>query len=319
VNDINDKQADSKQIATGRNPVFRVAVTVVALALIAFILSCHLTIAEIDQSAAGTSLAQTLLGDARTALSLKLYTRADLFFHRGVPHIHEKAFDSDIFQKAWEKVSPTKHAHVHGAGGIKEIMPWLELSIKADPQNLDSYLVAAFWLYSGAKRPDLALNVLREAQFNIPFSYRVRMEKGRILLQTGDYKGALQAYDAALNIWQKTADPKDQDALLDKSEALLYHGLLLEVAGDRKGALRDFQARAKIRKPTPEMLERMQQLSQGLETTPPVIDLLVVLLKKEDKHRQECEHQHHDDGDDHHHDEHDDDHEHEHENHLNRP
>lgn len=286
------------------NAVFRVATALIVLMLLAFILASHLAIASIDYTSSETSLAEAVLGNARTALSAKLYTEADVYFHRGVPHIHEKAFDSDIFQQIRQKVSPSRHVHVHGAAGIKEIMPWLELSIKADPQHLESYLVAAFWLAGKARRPDLALKLLAQAQRNIPYSYQTQMEKGRILLHTGDHSGALQAFTAALAFWQKSANKNSKESLFDKARILLYHGLLEEEAGNRTAALNDLRQMAGIHPPAPSMLKRINNLAAGKKTSPNAHDLLASVLQKEDKQRHKCNHHHHHAHGDHDEDEH---------------
>ncbi len=271
---------------------------ILILLIIAFILGSRLAVAGISYDTTKKSLAQAAFGDARMALSAKLYTEADVYFHRGVPHIHKHAFSSDIFQQAREKVSPSKHVHVHGSSGIKEIMPWLDLSIRANPQNLESYLVAAFWLAGEANRKDLALDLLIKAQRNIPFSYQVQMEKGRLLLHMGKHNEALQAFNAALAFWNKTANKKDHQALLDKAQILLYRGLLLEECGKIKAAISDFTDLRHISPESPQMNKRLSDLQAGHLPETSAHDLLASVLKKEDKHRRECKHHHHHDDDD---------------------
>lgn len=274
------------------SPIAYAVYLVITLMFLAFILASQLAVANISYDDQKKSLAEALFGDARMALSAKLYTEADVYFHRGVPHLKERAFDSDIFQNLHEKVSPSKHVHVSGASGIKEIMPWLELSIRANPRNLDSYLVAAFWLSSEAGRADLALKILEKAQRNIPYSYQVQLEKGRILLHSGQYNAALQAFTAALAFWNKTANRDDRGAQLDRSRALLYHGLLMEAAGKNTNAIADFRAALQITPESPAIRDRLTALQDGSTPDPPANDLLASMLKKEDKHRRECKHHH---------------------------
>jgi len=288
------------------NPVYTVIVAVVILALIAFILPCRMYIANVLTQDENTSLAQTLFGDTRKAVSSKLYMQADIYFHRGVPHSGKKAFKSDPFQIALEKVSPSKHTHLSGSNNIKEIMPWLDLAIRADPQNLDSYIDAAYWISREGKRYDLALNILNRAQQNIDFSFQVEFEKGRLLVHMGKLTAAMHAFSAAILFWDKTADPDDKEDILYKRRALQYRALLYENAGLTDAAITDLRNLLKLGYKSPKMEERLALLQQGKQTNPPARDLLAYMLHKEDKQSHKCAHEGHD------HAEHEHGHEHEH-------
>ena len=294
INDNRNTKITEQDSSLQRNPVYPVIALICILSLIAFTLTCRLAIANTPYEDRDLSLAETMLGDTRVIISSQFYTRADLYFHRGVPHTKERAFKSDPFQMIHDKVSPSKHTHLHGAGGIKEIMPWLDLSIRANPKNLDSYLVASFWLSSEADRPDLALQILDRAQCNIPYSYKTQLEKGRILLHNGQLTPALQAFSASISFWNKTADPADAGDLLNKSQALLYRALLYENSGMINEAIADLKAMPAISPASPEMQKRLAALQSGKPTTPPAHDLLASMLHKYDKQRRRCEHEDHD-------------------------
>ena len=167
----------------------RIAVLLVCvLSLMAFSIACRLAPAyTLAAEHASASLAQTIFGDTRIAIGSRLYTQADVYFHRGVPHQQECAFGSDLYQRLRDEVSPSQHVHLEGATDIREIMPWLDLATRANPEDSESYLVAAFWLSNSAHRPELALDVLDRAQRNIPYAYDVQLAKGRLFLHTGRY------------------------------------------------------------------------------------------------------------------------------------
>jgi tetratricopeptide (TPR) repeat protein len=120
-------------------------------------------------------------------------------------------------------------------------MPWLWLSIKMHPHNIETYLVTSFWLANAANQPDLALEVLQEAQLNNPYNYQVQIEKGRIYLKQGKLQEAKHAFDAALSFWNKTADQLNEYENMDRAEALLYRGLLAEHENDTDLAVRLYE------------------------------------------------------------------------------
>ena len=286
--------AEARQLPLHRRPQHLVIVLVGALCVLAFSLACHLTTIHAQAMPGGQrSLAQTLLGDTRIAIGSQFYTQADVYFHRGVPHEHESAFREDPFQRIHAQVSPRQHTHLSGESDIREIMPWLDLATRADPQNLDGYLVAAFWLASEAKRPGLALEILNRAQRNIPYAYEVQLAKGRLHLHTGDHGLAQQAFDATLAFWEATADATKHDHLLDKAEALLYRALLREAAGITAGAIADLRTMLTITPHRPAMRTRLEQLEMGTPTQPPARDLLATLLRQYDARHRACEHEDH--------------------------
>jgi tetratricopeptide (TPR) repeat protein len=299
-------RGDTSRIETQRVRT-RAILLVFALSLLAFSMACHLCIARTQTAQPEVqSLAETLFGDARIALAGELFARADVYFHRGAPHEVEKAFDSDPFQVLHSKVSPHDHAHAAGEFGIREIMPWLDLTTRIDPQNLDGYLVAAFWLAGEAKRPDLALEVLNRAQQNIPFSYDVQLERGRLYLRTGDRAMALQAFDAALRFWERAADSEDPNHLLDKAEALLYRALLREEAGNIADAAADLRDMLAVAPDRTAFRPRLAHLEKGEPAEPVATELLTLFLHQHDEEHSTCPHEEDDEHDHEHHDEHDD-------------
>lgn len=276
-----------------RSPVPHVTAVICVLLLVAFTLTCRLVIANTSYKNHDLSLAETMLGDTRDVISSQLYTQADVYFHKGVPHIRKRAFKSDPFQIIHDKVSPSKHAHLSGAGDIKEIMPWLDLSIRANPKNMESYLVAAFWLSSEAGLYDSALQILTRAQAHIPYSYQIQLEKGRILLQMGELEPAKKAFSAAIAFWDKKADPNNKGDLLDKSQALLYRALLNENSGNNNAAIADLKAMLEIGPKSIEMQKRLTMLQNGKTPSTSANDLLASSLHKYDKQRRKCKHEHH--------------------------
>ena len=271
--------------------------TFVILLSIAFILSCTITVSFSKQTKLTDSVTAAIIGDSRIAISQQFFETADLYFHKGSEHIIEKKFSNDIFQKVKGIVSPSAHAHI-ARNNIEEIMPWLWLSIKMNPQNIETYLVTSFWLANSAKKPEVALEVLNEAQLNNPYNYQIQIAKGRIYLKQGDLDAAQNAFDAALVFWTKTADQLNEYENMDRAEALLYRGLLAEYNNDTtlavcsyKEILTHFPNRISLKK-------RISIIENGGK--PEVIansywaDILKADIKNTSKCKYEKEHQHND-------------------------
>ncbi len=266
---------------------------IVILITIAFILSCSITtIFSTMQSKHQVSVSAAILGDSRVALSQHFFETADLYFHKGAEHIHKKKFSNDIFQRISHIVSPTKHVHI-AHSNIKEIMPWLWLSIKTNPHNLETYLTASFWLANSAGKPDVAMQVLEEAQKNNPYNYQVQIEKGRLFLKAKDLKNAKLAFDAALIFWNKTADPENEEARMDKAEILLYRGLLAEHDGDIPYAVKLYKEIIKMFPERTGIADRISTLEKGEIPDKNPNSLWNLLTRENTKERSECHH--HDD------------------------
>jgi len=204
------------------------------------------------------SVAVKALGASRVAISGQFYGAADRTFHMGVGVYRRKAFAS-WFTRLGQAIAPEGHVHLQ-AEGVNELVPWLYLATRADPHNVEAYIVAAFWLAGEGGRPDLAERVLDEARANNPKDYRIYMGKGRLALKSGAQTGAARAFDAAGVLWERDPGPDKIQARLDRAEMLVYRGLLYEAAGDVPRALacyRDelalFPGRAGIRERAAEL------------------------------------------------------------------
>lgn len=87
------------------------------------------------------------------------------------PHDWIEAFGRNFFN--------TEHTELTGAAA-DEILPWLRISTDLDPQRVDTYTVASFWLRGAMKRPKEAEEFLREGQRANPDSYEILFELGRL-------------------------------------------------------------------------------------------------------------------------------------------
>jgi tetratricopeptide (TPR) repeat protein len=279
--------------ASGHTAALRARLVVVLLWGLAFTLSCRLAVR--GQGAMAGGFLAGLLGQGRSALSAHFFRTADVYFHRGVTDAREAAPAGGFFARLHDRVSPRNHLHATGQS-IAEIMPWLELSIEADPANIEAYLVAAFWLEHEAKRADLALRVLNRGQQTNPGSYRIQLEKARLYLHQGMTDRAHHCLDAALAFWPARLDPESEDARYDRAEALLYRGLLHEAAGGIAAALADFDAYLRLYPDRHAIAERAAALRAGEPPERLASHLMRAMLHAAEHKRASCRHENgHDD------------------------
>lgn len=206
----------------------------------AFALACRLAGPAADNDPLGDSLALKLFGETRVAVSGVLLDEADRAFHKGLGHYTKQAF-TNWFVRAYSSISAAGAVeHLH-AEGVRDIIPWIWMSVQANPSNITAYGVAAFFLANEYQRPDLAEQVLREAQHNNPRDYRVYLDQGRLFLKEGRLRDASRVLDAGLRLWPSGLDESDLDMKLDRAEMLTYRGLLYEMDGAVEEAQHSYQ------------------------------------------------------------------------------
>lgn len=122
----------------------------------------------------------------------------------------------------------SEHGHTHNHAGaegeasaeaVAEIMPWLRMSVDLDPNHVESYMVAAFWLRERMHRMDDAEQFLREGLRANPNSYELLYEMGRLLYDgRHDAERARQMWFLALQRWGKQESGKaDPDVFMLRS------------------------------------------------------------------------------------------------------
>jgi hypothetical protein len=229
----------------------------------AFVLSCRLTTAAPGGRAArDRSVASAMLGESRLAMAGRFYETADLYFHQGVEHEKTEAFGDSAWQELRERISPSRHVHLHGEDAA-EMVPWLWLALEMDPSRAETYMVAAFWLAHEAGQPAVALEVLRRGQAAVPRNYEIQMEKGRILLRMLRLREAADAFDAGLAFWPGGLSPESDDARHDRASLLLYRALLHEAAGEKEQAIRALEQIVTLFPSRGYLRERIEALRGG--------------------------------------------------------
>lgn len=263
----------------------------IVLWLAVFSLSCQVsTFLPASGDVGGRSVLLNILGRTRVMMSGELFLVADSYFHRGQRAAKPTPWDNTFLKRASTALHPTQHMHLSG-DHIKEMMPWLWFSLKADPSNVDAHLTVAFWLSRALGHTEEAEDVLRLAQINNPGAISIYAERGRNYLRDGQWDKAWHMFDAGIAVSEASPGPMDSDAQFDKAELLLYRALIDEEKGRLEAARAGYQAILLMFPGRPGVQFRLAHLGER-EGAAAAGYMLTSVLKK------------HDEGKENHHDEH---------------
>ena len=242
---------------------------------------------------------QSLKSFCRRLFAHEFYAMADVYFHSGYyPSIFDKQeSQSDVLgavrgesdddedttnvvffaaPKDWIdtfgwKFRLNQHTHLSN-GKEREILPWLKLAADMDPQMVQTYTVAAFWLRTSLHNPKEAEAALREGLRNNPDNCEILFELGR--LYNEDYHDANRARNvwlAVLRYWRAQSD--DDKKSVEKKRlydaTLVNLAYLEENAGNWAQAIEYFKM-AKPMSPSPDAIQkRIDEARQKLAEQPP--------------------------------------------------
>jgi tetratricopeptide (TPR) repeat protein len=236
---------------------------------------------------------KAFLGDGRKLFANQFFVKADVAFHSGyypsifdqaqapkdTAHLtakegsteeaaHEKAMNfleppRDWIERFGRHFFITQHTHLEG-GHEREILPWLKLSAELDPQRVDTYTVAAYWLRDLGKVTE-AEQFLREGLRNNPTSYELLFEMGRLYMENyHDLNRARNVWELALRRWSETESKKKDPDLIGYHQIVIHLGRMEEQAGNYARAVECFELAVKV-SPSPEALqEQIAELKQKM-------------------------------------------------------
>jgi tetratricopeptide (TPR) repeat protein len=231
-----------------------------------------------------------LMGDGRKLFANEFYVMGDVYFHSGYyPSMFDRHDDqpdvavpahglkdedspSDDFlgpPKDWinalgRNFKPNKHTHLDAggatgdvnAGGVQEILPWLKLAADMNPQMIENYTVAAYWLRTSLNKPREAEAFLREGLHNNPDSYELLFNLGQIYSENyHDPVRARTIWEAALRRWQAQSDADKKNNKIDLDEIAMNLGRLEEGAGNWNQSINYFEM-AKQVSPNPDAIQK---------------------------------------------------------------
>jgi tetratricopeptide (TPR) repeat protein len=252
-----------------------------------------------SKTAQSADVLKVLLGDGRRLFANHFFIQADVSFHSGYyPSIfdqasrapkdtrhltakegeaaaeeHERKFNflgppRDLIERFGRHFEVTSHTHLEGRNE-REILPWLKMSAELDPQKVETYTVAAYWLRDMGKTKE-AEEFLREGLRNNPDSFEILFELGRLYSENFHDPGrARNVWELALLRWteQDAAGKKPDLVQLDQIAVHLSH--LEEEQGNLARALQLLQLAKKV-SPNPEGLQKqIDALTRKLAVRPP--------------------------------------------------
>ncbi|MEP6663601.1 MAG: tetratricopeptide repeat protein [Verrucomicrobiota bacterium] len=123
---------------------------------------------------------------------------------------------------------PSHHSHLGENGNEREILPWLRLSAELEPNRVDLYTVASYWLRSRLGKVKEAEQFLREGLRANPDSYEIYYELGRIYDEDRhDPDRARNLWEIALKKWRtQSVKSSAENGKNSKPSDLVYEGIV---------------------------------------------------------------------------------------------
>jgi tetratricopeptide (TPR) repeat protein len=270
------------------------------LILVLLLAACFSVATILQQRASGWSkraqsdnILKVLLGDGRRLFANHFFVQADVSFHSGYyPSIfdqarapkdtrhltakegepaaeeHEKQMNflgppRDWIERFGRHFIITEHTHLEG-NNEREILPWLKLSAELDPQKIETYTVAAYWLRDLGKVKE-AEAFLREGLLNNPDSYEILFELGRLYYENiHDRARARNVWELGLRRWSEQEAGGKKPDLFCLEEIAVNLSRLEEKEGNLARAIGLLELSKKA-SPNPQALQRqINQLKQKL-------------------------------------------------------
>ena len=253
-----------------------------------------------------------LIGDSRRMFANHFFAKADAYFHSGYyptifdsqkrdeeshltgGHESEKPEDEDHqvhdenkkdgflgkprdwIDRFGRQFFPVEHSHLE-KGGERELLPWLRLSAELDPQRVDTYTIASYWLRSRLGKVSEAEEFLREGLRANPDSYEIYYELGRIYNENRhEPQIARNLWEVALGKWNlqlKKFQAEDKPEL--KPNDLVYEGItgrlakLEEEQGNLKQAIHYLELLKENSPATGHVQKQIQELQERLKSDGP--------------------------------------------------
>jgi len=235
------------------------------------------------------SALKRLLGESRRLFANHFYVKADVYFHSGLypsifdqarqneqrenhmaaaqhedhgkagEHEHEEGMDFLGQPKDWvdrfgRHFRVTEHTHLEG-GVTREMLPWLRISAELDPQRIETYTVASYFLRRELNKPDEAEEFLRQGLRANPGSYEILFELGRLYYENRhDAERARNLWLLALQRWEQTEGIQKEPYYTSRDAITVDLAHLEAEAGNYAEAIKWFE-QTKMHSPHPDEVQ----------------------------------------------------------------
>jgi len=241
-----------------------------------------------------------MIGSAQKLFAGSFYREADVYYHSGYyPTIFDNraAFETahmaedtgavashnqgdeagfmgpplDFIDAFNRYFIPNRHTHLDEGGptddlsksqDVREILPWLKISSELDPENVQTYIVTAYWLRTRMDKVAEGEQVLREGLRHNPNNPQLLYELGLVYFENyHDLPRARNIWEAALRCWtEQMAGKPDSEKLNFDNKFLLdqlqtHLALLEEATGHFNAAIAHWE-QAKAVSPEPDALQK---------------------------------------------------------------
>ncbi|MBA4146785.1 MAG: hypothetical protein H0X66_01625 [Verrucomicrobia bacterium] len=159
----------------------------------------------------------------------------------------------------------TSHSHL-AEGEQREMLPWLKIAAELDPQKVQTYTVASYWLRSRLNKPKEAEQFLREGLRVNPDSYEILFELGRI--QRENYTNpdnARNLWELALLKWRKQESAGLKPNEFNYQQIIGFLGALEEQQGNVVKAIEYFEALKEVSPAKADIELRIEKLKVASE------------------------------------------------------
>jgi tetratricopeptide (TPR) repeat protein len=250
------------------------------------------------------SLLKVVLGDAGRMFANHYFVKADVYFHSGyypsifqqgyqaevdskhLTEVHDEAHETDE-EKAHEKAMDflgqstdwidsfgrhfysSVHSHLDKPGEAREILPWLKLSAELDPQRIQTYTVASYWLRLHLGKPDEAEEFLRQGLRANPSSYEILFELGRLYDENRKNPAlACNLWELALRRWWEQDDAGLEPDLNAFLEIVTHLAHVEEAQGNLREALSYMEVEVEVSPVPGEVQKQIDELKARLAAAP---------------------------------------------------
>ena len=241
-----------------------------------------------------------MIGDGQKLFAGSFYREADVYYHSGyyptifdnrgafeTPHMaedtgavasHNQGDEAGFMGPPLDFIDafnrhfiPNRHTHLDEggptddlskSGEVREILPWLKVSSELDPENVQTFIVTAFWLRTRMGKVAEGEQVLREGLRYNPSNPQLLYELGRVYFENyHNLQRARNIWEAALRSWkeQMAGKPDSEKFSFDNKfivEQLQTHLALLEEAAGNFNAAITHLEEAKTVSPVPDALQK---------------------------------------------------------------
>jgi tetratricopeptide (TPR) repeat protein len=190
------------------------------------VLGLGLDAAEFQNSgfSGGDSASARLLGSLRGQLSMEMISQADRYFHRGAGA--EMSERRRFLLGRWaDALQPSGHLHTE-EGSLSQMMPWLRVATELQPEDVEGYLLAAYWMERVAPGIEGAGRVLSEALRRHPSDYRVAMAFSKLHFRYRRMTAGRSWLNTAIRRWPVPLGGADEGARKDAVYLWQLRGVL---------------------------------------------------------------------------------------------